>query len=85
MGGPEAGKRGREIEKKSIVVVAAEKHGRGIGRIRLRRVKDVTAESRRDFIRETVGRARQSIPNRRLERLHGPASGGLETSRYCRP
>lgn len=54
VGGPEEGKRGREIEKKSIVVVAAEKNGRGIGRIRLRRVKDVTAESLRDFIRETV-------------------------------
>ena len=34
VGGPEEGKRGREIEKKSIVVVAAEKNGRGIGRIR---------------------------------------------------
>ena len=54
VGGPEEGKRGREIEKKSIVVVAAEKNGRGIGRIRLRRVKDVSAESLLDFIRETV-------------------------------
>lgn len=54
VGGPEEGKRGREIEKKSIVVVAAEKNGRGIGRIRLQRVKDVSAEHLRDFIRETV-------------------------------
>src|SRR5271165_141365 len=54
VGGPEAGKRGRQTEKKSIVVVAAEKNGRGIGRIRLRRVKDVSAESLLDFIRETV-------------------------------
>ena len=54
VGGPEEGKRGREIEKKSVVVVAAEKNGRGIGRIRLRRVKDVSAESLLDFIRETV-------------------------------
>ena len=54
VGGPEEGKRGREIEKKSIVVVAAEKSGRAIGRIRLKRVKDVSAESLLDFIRETV-------------------------------
>jgi transposase-like protein len=54
VGGPEEGMRGRAIKNKSIVVVAAEKQGRGIGRIRLRRVKDVTAESLRDFIRETV-------------------------------
>jgi transposase-like protein len=54
VGGPEEGKRGREIEKKSVGMVAAEKEGWGIGRIRLRRVKDVTAESLRAFIRETV-------------------------------
>jgi transposase-like protein len=35
-------------------VVAAEKNGRGIERIRLRRVKDVSAERLLDFIRETV-------------------------------
>lgn len=54
VGGPEERKRGREIEKKSIVVVAAEKNGRAIGRIRLKRVKDVSAESLLDGIRETV-------------------------------
>lgn len=54
VGGPEEGKRGREIEKKSIVVVAAEKNGRAIGRIRLKRVMDVSAESLLAFIRETV-------------------------------
>jgi transposase-like protein len=54
VGGPEEGKRGREIEKKSIVVVAAEKKGRGIGRIRLRNIKDISAESLQGFIRETV-------------------------------
>ena len=54
VGGTEEGKRGREVEKKSIVVVAAEKNGRAIGRIRLKRVKDVSAESLLDFIREAV-------------------------------
>lgn len=56
VGGPEEGQRGREIEKKSIVAVAAEKNGRGIGRIRLRRIEDVSAMSLLDFIREAVER-----------------------------
>lgn len=50
VGGPEAGKRGRQIEDKAIVVVAAEKSGRGIGRIRLRRVADVSADSLISFV-----------------------------------
>ncbi|MBU2854899.1 IS1595 family transposase [Acidithiobacillus ferriphilus] len=54
VGGTEEGKRGREIEKKSIVVVAAEKNGRGIGRVRLKHIKDVSAKSLLGFIRETV-------------------------------
>jgi len=55
VGGPEEGMRGREIEKKSIIVVAAEKNGRSaIGRIRLKRVRDVCAESLLNFIREAV-------------------------------
>lgn len=54
MGGPEEGTRGREIEDKAIAIVAAEKRGRGIGRIRLRHNNDVSAESLRQFIRETV-------------------------------
>lgn len=54
VGGPEEGKRGRTSEKKSLVVVATEKHGRAISRIRLKRVKDVSAERLMDFTRETV-------------------------------
>ena len=54
VGGPEEGKRGRETEKKAIVVVATEKRGHAIGRIRLRRIKDVSAKSLRQFIRETI-------------------------------
>jgi transposase-like protein len=54
VGGPEEGEWGREIEKKSIAVVAIEKNGRAIGRIRLKRVRDVSAESLLDFIRVTV-------------------------------
>lgn len=50
VGGPEEGKRGRQTEDKAIVVVAAEKQGRGIGRIRLRRVVDVSADSLIPFV-----------------------------------
>ena len=35
VGGPEEGERGRAVESKAIVAVAAEQRGRGIGRIRL--------------------------------------------------
>ena len=54
VGGPEEGKRGREVETKAIVVVAAEKSGRGVGRIRLRRVKDVSGDSLRPFVQGSV-------------------------------
>ncbi len=54
VGGPEEGKRGREVESKAIVAVAAEQRGRGIGRIRLRRVKDVAAERLLAFLQDAV-------------------------------
>ena len=54
VGGPEEGTRGREPERKAIVVLATEKRGHAIGRIRLRRINDVSAESLRQFIRETI-------------------------------
>lgn len=54
IGGPEEALQGREIEKKSIVVVAAEKRGRGTGRIRMASVKDVSAQSLLPFIQSVV-------------------------------
>ena len=60
VGGPEEGKRGREVESKGIVAVAAEQRGRGIGRIRLRRVKDVSAESLLAFLQDAVEPGRDS-------------------------
>ena len=53
-GGLEAGVSGRETETKSIVMIAAEVQGRGIGRIRMARVEDVSAESLIPFIQSTV-------------------------------
>ena len=54
MGGAEKGKWGREVESKAIVAIAAEEDGKGIGRIRLRRVADVSAESLVPFVGEAV-------------------------------
>ena len=54
VGGPEEGKRGREVEAKAIVAVAAEKSGRGVGRIRLRRIKDVSGDSLLPFVQGAV-------------------------------
>ena len=39
VGGPEEGRKGRDIEDKALVVIAAEKRGRAIGRIRMRRIE----------------------------------------------
>ena len=54
IGGPEEGKRGRETAAKAIIAVAAEKSGRGIGRIRLQRVGDVSAASLLPFVQAVV-------------------------------
>jgi transposase-like protein len=54
VGGVESGVHGRETETKPVVAAAAEEDGRGIGRIRLRRVQDVSAESLLPFVRDVV-------------------------------
>lgn len=54
VGGPEEGRKGRAIEDKALVVVAAEKRGRRIGRIRMKRIDDARADTLIGFIRETV-------------------------------
>lgn len=55
LGGPGEGAHGRKrTPKKLLIAVAAEEAGRGIGRIRLRRIPDATATSLHRFIREAV-------------------------------
>lgn len=54
VGGHEEGVSGRETVSKSIVVVAAEESGNAIGRIRLRRVRDVSAASLLPFVVEVI-------------------------------
>ena len=53
-GGPRPGRRGRGAAGKTIIFVAAEQDGAGIGRIRLARTPDATAASVRRFVESTI-------------------------------
>ena len=54
IGSLEEGVSGRETATKAIVAIAVEKDGRGFGRARLRRIRDVSADSLMTFVRNTV-------------------------------
>ncbi len=54
VGGPRPGKRGRGAAGKTLVVVMAQVDGRRIGRIRLRRVPDASAQSLESVVQAAV-------------------------------
>lgn len=54
VGGQRPGKRGRGAEGKALVLVAAQKDGKRVGRIRLRRIDDASADSLETAIKEMV-------------------------------
>jgi len=54
VGGYHKGKRGRDLSRKALVVIAAECRGRAIGRIRLQRAMDSSAASLVGFVRASV-------------------------------
>jgi transposase-like protein/Zn ribbon nucleic-acid-binding protein len=54
LGGLEEGLRGRQVETKALIVVAAQEDGQGIGRIRLRQIADASAASLIRFIEDAV-------------------------------
>lgn len=54
LGGLEEGVSGRPTESKSLIAIAAQEDGAGIGRIRMKRLPDASAESRMAFLAETV-------------------------------
>jgi transposase-like protein len=54
LGAPEPGVRGRQTRRKTLIVVAAQVDGRGIGRIRMRRVKEASAANLHPFVRDAV-------------------------------
>lgn len=53
-GGPEEGLSGRRTERKALMAVAVEEKGVGMGRIRMRRVRDASAASLVPFVEESV-------------------------------
>ncbi len=48
------GVRGRQTERKALIVVAAQEDGPGIGRIRMRQIADASAESLLPFVQDSV-------------------------------
>ncbi len=54
VGGEEEGVHGRQTETKAMIAVAVEEEERGIGRIRMRRIPDASAESLMPFIADSV-------------------------------
>jgi transposase-like protein len=54
VGGEEQGVRGRHTETKALIAVAAEADGSGIGRIRMRRIPDASADSLMRFVEDSV-------------------------------
>ncbi|HEY6373018.1 MAG TPA: IS1595 family transposase [Candidatus Sulfotelmatobacter sp.] len=53
-GDEEAGIKGRRTEQRTLIVVAAEENGQGIGRIRLRRLLDLSRISLHGFIADAI-------------------------------
>lgn len=56
LGGLEEGTRGRGTTKKALLAVAAQEDGKGVGRIRMRRVKNASAKELHPFVEESVER-----------------------------
>jgi transposase-like protein len=54
LGGLEEGVRGRQTERKSLIVIAAQEDGPGIGRIRMKRIADASGDSLMGFVKETI-------------------------------
>ena len=54
LGGLEEGVRGRQTERKSLIVIAAQEDGPGIGRIRMKRIPDASADSLMNFVKEAI-------------------------------
>jgi transposase-like protein len=54
LGGIEEGMPGRKTHAKAIIAVAAEENGEAIGRIRMRRIPDVSSQSLEGFVTASV-------------------------------
>jgi transposase-like protein len=76
LGGLEEGVAGRQTEDKALVAVAAEAAGNVIGRIRLRRITDASANSLQGFIKQAVE------PGSMVRTDGWPGYAGLERWNY---
>lgn len=56
LGGLEEGLRGRLIEEKALIVIAAQEDGMGIGRIRMRQIADASAPTLERFLLDSIER-----------------------------
>ena len=54
LGGLEEGARGRQTERKSLIVIAAQADGPGIGRIRMKRIPEASADYLMEFTKEAI-------------------------------
>ena len=69
VGGLEEGVHGRQTFKKALIAIAAQEDGEGIGRIRMRRIPDVSGETLGAFVQPP------DIPASRQAVLSLPATG----------
>jgi len=54
LGGLEEDARGRQTERKALIIIAAQEDGPGIGRIRMRRIADASASSLISFVEDVI-------------------------------
>ena len=54
LGGLEEGVRGRQTERKPLIVIAAQEEGPGIGRIRMKQIPDAPGDSLMAFHQEAI-------------------------------
>jgi transposase-like protein len=54
LGGLEEGLRGRQVENKAMIAIAAQVNGKGIGRIRMKRIPDASSNSLHAFIKSSA-------------------------------
>jgi transposase-like protein len=78
VGGLEEGVRGRRAETKALVAVACEEDGKGIGRIRLRRIRNASAASLQSFVEDAIQ------PGSIVHTDGWEGYTGLETKGYAR-
>lgn len=76
IGAPEKDVHGRETEDKNIVVIAVERRGPAIGRIRLQRIEDASASQLIRFIQKSVSEGASIITD------GWPGYTGLESLGY---